>query len=324
MTWWTFSASDFTPQAVADSTNTPAPLVTLVTRTHARPAFLHRAAEAIRAYTHSPLEWVVVNDGGPTPDTAHLQALCRLPDTRFTLLDLPETVGRAAAGNCGLEAATGDFILFHDDDDYMAPDALARMVAALRNAPRGTVGAVCACRTVHETWSGGQPIRTSLGPILRPRHVPLLIDIADRNTLRTISTLVRREDALAVGGFDESLDVLEDWDLWLRLLLQGDFEPVPKATAFQSIRAQSEGVDANTVREDHLAREARLRNHWLRSDMREGRMGLGFLTNVHDRDTQDRLRVALRRAQKVFRPFGDSRTAEKPTKVKAPKKTPRP
>ena len=308
---------------MAAPTHTPETLVSLITRTHARPAFLHRAAEAIRAYTHTPLEWIVVNDGGPTPSSAHLRKLCRLPDTRFTLLDLPETVGRAAAGNRGLEAAGGEFILFHDDDDYMAPDAIARMVAALRNAPRGTVGAVCACRTVHETWSGGRFAKSLPGPISRPRRVPLLVDIADRNTLRTISTLVRREDALSVGGFDESLDVLEDWDLWLRLLLRGDFEPVPDTTAFQSIRAKAAGVDANTVREDHLAREARLRNHWLRSDMREGRMGLGFLTNVHDRDTQDRLRVALRRAQKVFRPFGDSRTMEKPIKVKSAKKTPK-
>ena len=290
------------------------PRISLITRTRRRPAFLARAARAIGTYSYPDIEWIVVNDGGPRLDVPRLGELSRKSGADLAIIDIPRTGGRSVAGNAGLERATGQYVLFHDDDDFQHPDAVAAMVEGLDGAHKSFIGAVCSCAVRHEVWTRGRLVRSTHGEIERPEHVPLLIDIANRNTLRTISTLVSRKVALEVGGLDESLDVLEDWDFWLKVLMSGDLVPAPAGMAYQSLRAHGEGVDANSARDDHLAREARLRNHYLREDLKSGRFGLGMLTNVADRETQDRMRAALRRAQKVFNPFGADPKMQK-TKV---------
>jgi hypothetical protein len=54
----------------------------------------------------------------------------------------------------------------------------------------------------------------------------LLID----NYIPLPTLLVRREDYLAVGGFDPEFDLFEDWDFLIRLARRGPFVHVPRVT----------------------------------------------------------------------------------------------
>ena len=42
------------------------------------------------------------------------------------------------------------------------------------------------------------------------------------------------------GGFDESLDALEDWDMWVRYSLYTDFICVPKTTSIYRVPGKRE------------------------------------------------------------------------------------
>lgn len=53
------------------------------------------------------------------------------PDVQLIVVDDSHGTGAAAARNRGLAQATGEYIMFCDDDDYLEPEAIARMVAAM-------------------------------------------------------------------------------------------------------------------------------------------------------------------------------------------------
>lgn len=55
-------------------------------------------------------------------------------DIEIIFIDDKEGSGAAAARNSGLEKATGEFVAFCDADDYMAPDAIEKLVAAMDGA----------------------------------------------------------------------------------------------------------------------------------------------------------------------------------------------
>src|SRR3990167_5090906 len=52
-------------------------------------------------------------------------------DIELIVIDDPQASGAAAARNRGLDKATGEYVAFCDADDYLAPDAIEKMVAAM-------------------------------------------------------------------------------------------------------------------------------------------------------------------------------------------------
>ncbi|MGW7595683.1 glycosyltransferase, partial [Streptomyces rubiginosohelvolus] len=52
-------------------------------------------------------------------------------DERLRVLHLTENVGLGRARNAGLEEATGDYVLFLDSDDTLAPGSLSAIAARL-------------------------------------------------------------------------------------------------------------------------------------------------------------------------------------------------
>ena len=92
------------------------------------PDAVQEALESLAAGSYRCCEVVLVNDGGAPPE---VPADYPLPLVR---VDLEENRGRAAAANAGIEAASGDFVSFLDDDDLAAPEHLAVLAGAAGGA----------------------------------------------------------------------------------------------------------------------------------------------------------------------------------------------
>lgn len=97
------------------------PLISVVVRTKDRPELLAEALESLAEGTYRRVEVVLVNDGGAPP---RIREAFPFP---VVTVDLPENLGRAAAANAGVEAATGEWIAFLDDDDLAEPEHLAAL-----------------------------------------------------------------------------------------------------------------------------------------------------------------------------------------------------
>ena len=115
------------------------------------------AIASVIAQSHPDWAMVVVDDGS-TDNTAS-----RVPtgDPRVRLLRQANE-GVSAARNAALGALPPvDAVLFLDADDWLAPDALARMAAALAASPADTVAVAAPHAVVAED-----------GHVLRVRSVP--------------------------------------------------------------------------------------------------------------------------------------------------------
>jgi hypothetical protein len=191
-------------------TGDAAPQVSVIVRSMARPS-LDDALASMAAQRDVEAEVIVVAACGASHPS--------LPEAcgphRLRLVASEHRLPRAAAANAGLDAATGTWITFLDDDDRFEPDHLAGLLAAAREAPHARVitsYAKAVFRDGHVEWVG-QPFS--------------LAQLYERNILSLSSGLFARELVTAGCRFDESLEILEDWEFTLQLAHRATFHFTP-------------------------------------------------------------------------------------------------
>lgn len=256
------------------------PSVSVITRTKDRMQFLERAFSSISAQSESDIEWIIVNDGGNrSPITSFVESLKSTFPVR--LIHLDHNKGRAAAANVGLHSALGTYIVLHDDDDTWDPRFLYETTRFLdRNEDYLAVNTHAT--EVTEKIDGDTVVK------IAQKHAPFNTDtitflkMATFNPVSTIGCLFRKSVFEKLGGFDESLDILEDYDFFLRLLLKGDIGNIQIPLACYHIRHEHHTNESfnNTVtvgRDWHKEMLAKYRNYHLRKDLQSGQLGLGSL-----------------------------------------------
>jgi glycosyltransferase involved in cell wall biosynthesis len=214
--------------------------VVIATFNHAR--LLTEAIESALRQTLDPVDIVVVDDGS-TDDTP---AVLTRYGTRIRVLRQPNR-GPAAARNAGLAATRATYVAFLDADDVFAPTKLAEQVAVLERAP--TVGWTY-CDVLIETVATGATVTASERFGYRARALDgwLFPELIHGNFIPAIAPLVRRTVLDVVGGFDEGLTALEDWDLWLRMALLAEARYTPAVLA--TYRVQAGGMSEDRGRMD--------------------------------------------------------------------------
>lgn len=191
------------------------PLVSVVIPTYNRLELLDGALQSVAEQElHGRLEVIVVNDGGLSADPVVEGWRGRLP---VTLIDMNRRTGPAGARNAGLKHAAGDYIAFLDDDDLFLPGHLAAGCEVLEHGDADLVytGAIVSNRrlTALPPDLSGFPLKA-----YPYDHRFLLV----ANYVHTGSVIVRSFRDTPVR-FDESLEVCEDWDLWLALTVSLDY-----------------------------------------------------------------------------------------------------
>ncbi len=167
--------------------------------------YLGEAIESALAQTLPPVEVIVVDDG--SEDNSY-EVAARYE--KVSPMRQPNR-GVASARNVGWMATTADCLVFLDADDRLLPDALDLGVTALERRPQVAFVAGFS----KDIGDDGRPLeglRQSL--VLQDHYLRLLEDCF----IWSGSSIVYRRWALdAVGGFDESLDAADDYDLYLRI-----------------------------------------------------------------------------------------------------------
>ncbi len=184
------------------------PRVSIVIPAYAAAATLGGAVTGALTQTHPDIEVVVVDDGSPD-DTA---AVARAYGDRIRLVE-KSNGGCASARNAGAAAATGEFLAFCDSDDELLPPAIETMLAAYHAAGAGRRAVTGNAYPL--TSEGINPRRTTVMSEYPPAHRQRL-EILQRN-FASVFSLLPRSLFDEIGGFDDSLRVIEDWDLWMRL-----------------------------------------------------------------------------------------------------------
>jgi glycosyltransferase involved in cell wall biosynthesis len=186
----------------------PAPVeVSVVVPTRNRRALLARTLATIRSQRNVALETIVVDDGSHDDSLGSDPALA---DANVVHVRHEQPQGVSAARNTGIAKARAPWVAFVDDDDLWAPSKLAAQLEALGREPEAG-------------WSSTSALLLDERLRIRARqHAPrerLLDRLLEYNVIPggCSAVVVRTELVRDVGGFDESLRVLADWDLWIRL-----------------------------------------------------------------------------------------------------------
>ena len=94
-------------------------------------AYLEQCLESLKVQDYGDLEVVCVNDGSTDRSREILAEWeARMPQMR--VIDR-ENGGLSAARNTGLEAATGDYVVFVDSDDWVESTMLGTLATAIDN-----------------------------------------------------------------------------------------------------------------------------------------------------------------------------------------------
>ncbi len=197
------SNSTSNPDEASGSTSSATIAVVLTTFNDSD--FLLEAIRSVLRQTRPPDEIVVVDDGSTkSPE----QELTRYPLVRFLR---KENGGLSSARNVGLLAVRSEYICFLDADDLLEPGALAAGLASFEQHPHAVM------------VYGGHRRTDRKGIPLGADHVWPLSHDAYGELLTTnfigmhATVLYRRAVVVKEGGFDESLRMCEDYDLYLRL-----------------------------------------------------------------------------------------------------------
>lgn len=204
-----------------------APLVSVICACYNMGRYVREAVDSVLAQDYPAVEVIVVDDGS-TDDTP--AALAVYADNPRVTVIRQANAGQTVAKNAGLRAARGSYVGFCDADNAWLPGKLARQLPLLRTHGPQNGGRVAVVYGDVALIDGeGRPLPTPpvkrhsgriTGPLLRDNFV----------TFNT--TLVPRAVVEEFGGFDESLRMGIDYDLWLRISVKYEFlylaEPLVK------------------------------------------------------------------------------------------------
>lgn len=122
--------SEMPPRGTAE-----APLVSVIVTCYDNAQLLRPSLESLRRQTYRQLELIVVDDAS-RDDTPTILREMGVLDSRIKVLHLQVNVGTYAAKNAALAMASGEFVAFHDADDWSHPERIEQAVAALTADPR--------------------------------------------------------------------------------------------------------------------------------------------------------------------------------------------
>jgi GT2 family glycosyltransferase len=264
-----------------------------------------RAVQSVLAQVPRPAQVIVVDDGSVQPQLPELLALAA--DGAITLI---QEANRGVNGACnrGARELATELMLVLGDDDVLLPGALAALSGTLHHHPHA-VGAAGGGRRYFTRGTG------SLGALEQPfLERGDYEELIGGNPFFAGAVLFRREAFLAIGGYEEREQVVEDWDLWLRLSRVGPFVTCPAEVIHYTVHpgnvSATSKVAASTTRlvECHLRR--------LSDDERTRylpKVG-AYLTRLYWADTLWHARVAMRRGH-VRGAFGDLRVVGRITAI---------
>lgn len=185
------------------------PFCSVIIPTYNRALFLKEAVDSVLAQDFKDFELIVVDDGS-TDETQKILA----PYLEKNLLKVivQKNKGVAAARNTGIKSAAADWLAFLDSDDLWLPKKLEKQINFLRENPNLKI-----CQT-EEIW-----IRRGVRVNPMKKHqkfsgwifkkcLPLCL-------VSPSAVMIHRDVFEAVGFFDESFLVCEDYEFWLRVSL---------------------------------------------------------------------------------------------------------
>ncbi len=200
------------------------PMVSVLMPTFNRPMYLTQALASVVRQKYRNLQIIVVNDGGK--DVTSI--IKSFNDPRIVFINRQQNRGKAFSLNEGLRQVKGKYVAYLDDDDIYYPQHIEMLVDALENHSDCGVA-----------YSDLYKVYCKIAPDGNRTILSKVVDVSrdfDRflmlyyNHVFHVSCLHRRDLLDKTGPYNETLNVLIDWDMTRRLAFFSDFRHVHQIT----------------------------------------------------------------------------------------------
>ena len=185
-------------------------LVSAVITTHNRKDLLKRAIDSVLAQTYPNMELIVVSDAS----TDGTDEMCsRRNDLKYISIPKAESRGGNYARNLGINAAKGEYVAFLDDDDTWFPTKIEKQVKLIEEKKCECVYCLRLMQRINNGTVQGQ----TLEGLTYKCEGDLSKKIFRHSFTSTSCLLVTNKILKRVGGFDENLNKLQEYELLIRI-----------------------------------------------------------------------------------------------------------
>jgi glycosyltransferase involved in cell wall biosynthesis len=197
--------------------STPWPESTAMVISHNQTEFIVECLRSIRDQTVAPTLVILVDDGSSDDSFARGAAFVEQHFDRHVLLRHPEPLGLCRSLNEALSHSVGEYVHEIAADDYWLPHKTESQLTIFADATNDPAVVFADALLVD---IDGRPLSGTFFDRFAAQGLPpdgkVFEALLRRNFLPGMSTMLRRDALLDVGGWDETL-FYEDWDMWLRL-----------------------------------------------------------------------------------------------------------
>ena len=198
-----------------NSTDKKPPLISVIVPAFNVSQFISEALDSIFSQDFGDFEIIVVNDG--SPDTNDLERVLAPYREHITYLK-QENKGISGARNTALRVARGEYIALLDGDDVWLSNKLSEQVGFMKSGSYDLVYAD-AYLVGESPWPAGA---TFMEKSPSDGEVTSESLLALRCCVLLSTVLARKQAIIDAGMFDEQIRVAEDFDLWVRMALNGN------------------------------------------------------------------------------------------------------
>ena len=211
------------------------PLVSIIIPCYNGEAYIYESIKSAIEQTYRNKEVIVIDDGSTDGSLSIIKAFG--DNVRW---ETGHNRGGPAARNKGLAISRGEYIQFLDADDFLYPEKLQEQVVTSLKSDDHLI--YCDWRLIHP----GPELRTKICTAIPRTEDPVALAL-DRQNISISAPLHKREALLSVRAFREDLPCCQEWELHLRLAVNGfKFRHFPKV--LYDVRQRKGSICSNELR----------------------------------------------------------------------------
>lgn len=219
------------------------PIISVIMPAYNAAELILQSVESFLLQSYPAKELIIINDGSTDKLLSVLSPI--LKENKDTIKYLEqENKGVSAARNLGVSAAQGEWVAFLDADDIWFEGKLISQWNSLNG----------------NLWSHTDSYYFGVGYENRPKRSELsemhsgqvFENLIMENFITTSSVLINKQMLIAAGAFDEKLEALEDWMLWLIIASNNEITYVDKPLLDYRVHPASTSRKARKMLPLHL------------------------------------------------------------------------
>jgi teichuronic acid biosynthesis glycosyltransferase TuaG len=199
-------------------------LISIIMPVYNGERYVSEAIESVLSQTYQNFELIIVNDGSTDNSKTAIDPYLKDPRIRYFEQN---NAGVAAARNTAIKESQGEFIGFLDQDDIWHPTKLEIQINFLEN--HQDISLVYSDYIIYNEIERSNSSISDLDPIDFSQCD--LISIFSQNRIGVLTVLLKKKCLIDSGLLDTQLKGTDDYELWLRLVLDYKYQYISQPLA---------------------------------------------------------------------------------------------